>query len=83
LKSLLPEAGKRPRFVLEAVCVEREKRALQARWSERERQIDAFAFEVAGIYGDLQGLGAAPPAIEQLELPASFADDVVPLRAAS
>jgi hypothetical protein len=49
--------------------LDQERRALQARWAEREQQIHGVVAELAGIYGDLQGLGTALPAIEQLELP--------------
>jgi hypothetical protein len=45
-----------------------ERRALQARWSERERQIEGVVGELAGIYGDLRGLGTGLPSIAQLEL---------------
>jgi hypothetical protein len=51
--------------------LEQERRALQARWAEREQQIEGVVSELAGIYGDLRGLGAALPAVEQLELPAA------------
>ena len=50
--------------------LEQERRALQARWAEREQQIEGVVGELAGIYGDLRGLGTALPSIEQLELPA-------------
>lgn len=49
--------------------LEQERRALQARWAEREQQIEGVVDELAGIYGDLRGLGTALPTIEQLELP--------------
>jgi hypothetical protein len=45
-----------------------EKRALQSRWAERETQIDAVIAELAGLYGDLRGLGTVLPRIETLEL---------------
>lgn len=49
--------------------LEQERRALQARWAEREQQIHGVVAELAGIYGDLRGLGTALPTIEHLELP--------------
>lgn len=49
--------------------LDQERRALQARWSEREQQIEGVVGELAGIYGDLRGLGTALPTIELLELP--------------
>ena len=49
--------------------LDQERRALQARWAEREQQIQGVVGELAEIYGDLRGLGAALPTIEHLELP--------------
>ncbi len=49
--------------------LDQERRALQARWAEREQQIQGVVGELAGIYGDLRGLGTALPTIEHLELP--------------
>jgi hypothetical protein len=46
-----------------------ERRALQTRWAEREQQIQGVVGELAGIYGELKGLGTALPTIEHLELP--------------
>jgi len=37
--------------------------------SKREKQIDTVTFNIAGMYGDLQGLVPALPAIRMLELP--------------
>jgi hypothetical protein len=78
-----PEFTVRVRTMLENARAMRdtldlERRALQARWSERERQIDGFVDEVAGIYGDLRGLGTALPTIELLELPAPLPDASLP-----
>ena len=50
--------------------LEHERRALQVRWAEREQQIEGVVSELAGVYGDLRGLGTALPAVAQLELPA-------------
>ena len=49
--------------------LELERRALQVRWGEREQHINAVVLELASIYGDLRGIGAALPTIEILELP--------------
>lgn len=49
--------------------LEQERRALQTRWAEREQQIEAVVGELAGVYGELRGLGTALPSIQQLELP--------------
>jgi len=51
------------------VSLDQERRALQTRWAEREQQIQGVVGELAEIYGDLRGLGAALPTIEHLELP--------------
>ncbi len=49
--------------------VAQERRALQARWAEREQQIEGMVGELAAIYGELRGIGTTLPSIEQLELP--------------
>jgi hypothetical protein len=49
--------------------LDQERRALQARWAEREQQIQSVVGELAEIYGDLRGMGTALPTIEHLELP--------------
>ena len=54
--------------------LELERRALQAKWAEREQQIDTVVGELAVIWGDLRGLGTALAPVEQLELPAPGAD---------
>jgi len=54
--------------------LEQERRALQLRWAEREQQIESVVGELAGIYGDLRGLGTALAPIEQFELSAPEAD---------
>jgi hypothetical protein len=45
-----------------------ERRAAERQWARRAKQIDAVTFNVAGMYGDLQGMVALPP-IRSLELP--------------
>ena len=49
--------------------IDRERRAAERQWAKRGRQIDAVTFNVAGMYGDLQGLVPALPSIALLELP--------------
>jgi hypothetical protein len=49
--------------------LEQERRAAERQWARRARQIDAVTFNVAGMYGDLQGLVPALPPIALLELP--------------
>jgi hypothetical protein len=49
--------------------LEQERRAAERLWAKRARQIDAVTLNVAGMYGDLQGLVPALPSIARLELP--------------
>jgi len=49
--------------------LEQERRAAERQWARRARQIDAVTLNVAGMYGDLQGILPALPSIRQLELP--------------
>jgi hypothetical protein len=51
--------------------LEQERRAAERAWCRRSKQIDAVTFNVSGMYGDLQGLLPALPAIGLLELPAA------------
>jgi len=45
-----------------------ERRASERQWARRAKQIDAVTLNIAGMYGDLQGMVALPP-IRSLELP--------------
>ncbi len=47
-----------------------EKTAVAKLWSKRDKQIDRITFNMAGMYGDMQGImgGAALPDIKPLEL---------------
>jgi hypothetical protein len=49
--------------------LEQERRTAERNWARRAKQIDAVTFNVAGFYGDLQGLVPALPSIPLLELP--------------
>lgn len=52
--------------------LERERRAMETTWSKRDKQIKRVIQNVAGMYGDMQGIiGASLPKIEYLELPAT------------
>ena len=51
--------------------LDQERRAAERQWARRARQIDAVTLNVAGMYGDLQGLLPALTPIALLELPAS------------
>ncbi len=48
--------------------LEQERRAAERQWAKRAKQIEAVTFNIAGMYGDLQGLVPALPSIERLEL---------------
>jgi hypothetical protein len=54
--------------------LDRERRTAERQWAKRARQIDAVTFNVAGMYGDLQGLVPALPSIALLELPEAEVD---------
>jgi hypothetical protein len=54
--------------------LEQERRAAERQWARRARQIDAVTLNVAGMYGDLQGLLPALPSIALLELPEAEMD---------
>jgi hypothetical protein len=58
--------------------IDLERRALNARLSERETELDTVVVEFAGIYGDLRGLGSALPPIQTLELPAPETNGELP-----
>lgn len=49
--------------------LEQERRAAERQWAKRAKQIEAVTFNISGMYGDLQGLVPALPAIGRLELP--------------
>jgi hypothetical protein len=55
--------------------IDRERRAAERQWARRVRQIEAVTFNVAGMYGDLQGLVPALPSIALLELPEADVGD--------
>lgn len=50
--------------------LDHERRAAERQWAKRAKQIEAVTFNIAGMYGDLQGLVPALPPIARLELPA-------------
>lgn len=50
--------------------LDQERRAAERQWARRAKQLEAVTFNVAGMYGDLQGLVPALPPIALLELPA-------------
>jgi hypothetical protein len=51
--------------------LEAERRVCAAKFADREQQIHDVVCELAGLYGDVTGMGATPIAIEALELPAA------------
>ena len=48
--------------------LEQERRAAERQWARRTKQIEAVTFNISGMYGDLQGLVPALPAIASLEV---------------
>jgi hypothetical protein len=52
--------------------LDRERTATEKSWAKREKQIGKVVQNIAGMYGDMQGIiGASLPDIEQLQLPDS------------
>ncbi|HEU4939562.1 MAG TPA: DUF2130 domain-containing protein [Vicinamibacterales bacterium] len=49
--------------------LDQERRATERLWAKRLKQIEAVSFNIAGMYGDLQGLVPTLPSIGRLELP--------------
>ena len=50
--------------------LDQERRTAERHWAKRAKQIEAVTCNIAGMYGDLQGLVPALPSIRSLELPA-------------
>jgi hypothetical protein len=55
--------------------LDQERRAAERQWAKRSKQIEAVTYNIAGMYGDLQGLVPALPSLERLELPAAEAEE--------
>ena len=49
--------------------LDQERRAAERQWAKRVKQIESVTFNIAGMYGDLQGLLPTLPSIARLELP--------------
>ena len=49
--------------------LDQERRAAERQWAKRSKQIESVTFNIAGMYGDLQGLVPTLPSIARLELP--------------
>lgn len=59
--------------------LDKEKKAMNALWSRREKQLDRVLGGVTGFYGDLQGIaGSSMPTLESLELPGPESDEPKP-----
>jgi hypothetical protein len=60
--------------------LQKERRAMQRLWCEREKQIERIIANTAGMYGDVRGLiGAAMPEIQLLSLEAaSLEENILP-----
>ena len=57
-------------FVAMRADLEKEKRATQSQWAKRDKQIDRVVRNMAGMYGDVQGIVSSLPEMEIFE----FAD---------
>lgn len=51
--------------------VDKEKRAKAADWKQRELEIEKIILDLASMYGELRAIGAALPAVAELEIPGS------------
>jgi len=49
--------------------LDQERRAAERQWAKRVKQIESVTFNIAGMYGDLQGLLPTLPSIARLQLP--------------
>jgi len=82
-----PQFRQRVEAIVEAFLVmrddlTRERSAMEASWSRREKQIERVIKSVGGMYGDVRGIiGASLPEIRQLELAAAPALPEAPLPA--
>jgi hypothetical protein len=60
-------------FVSMKEDLDRERRAIEASWAKREKQIGRAVQGLAGMYGDMQGIvGQTLPRVATLELPAGL-----------
>ena len=70
------EFSQRVEAVVEAFAamkkeLDQEKRAIERAWAKREKQIQQGIFNIAGMYGEMQGIvGASLPQVSSLELKA-------------
>jgi hypothetical protein len=56
--------------------LQRERRAMEKNWKEREKQIERVIKNTVGLYGDMQGIiGGQIPTIEALELEPKVLDE--------
>ena len=62
-------AGMVEALVVLRADLDSEKRAIKRQWAKREKQLERATANVAGMYGDIEGIiGAALPEIEELRL---------------
>jgi hypothetical protein len=60
------------------VQLNKEKRAMERIWKEREKQIQRISTNTIGMYGDVRGIiGSSVQTIPALELEASVLDDAI------
>lgn len=58
--------------------VNRERRAMEKNWKEREKQIERVIKNTVGLYGDMQGIiGGKIPQIASLELGAGAVKELL------
>jgi hypothetical protein len=54
--------------------VDKEKAAMEKMWAKREKQLYRIVHNMAGVYGDLTGLGATLQKVQTLELESGIND---------
>jgi len=56
--------------------IDKEKRAMQSIWKQREKQLEKVLLSTTSFYGSIKGIaGSALPTIDYLELPGGDTDD--------
>lgn len=56
--------------------IEKEKAAMEKIWAKREKQLYRIVHNMAGVYGDLTGLGATLQKVQTLELDSGNTNDL-------
>ena len=63
--------------------LDQERRAAERQWAKRAKQIESVTFNIAGMYGDLQGLLPGLPPIARLAFPSDSKSTYVAVDASS